>query len=43
LLLLPPQAHASASEMAKDFFMMNLRIESGARGTAKVGKAHRFK
>jgi hypothetical protein len=29
--------------MAKDFFMMNLRIESGARGAAKVGKAHRFK
>jgi hypothetical protein len=42
VVLLPPQAHASASEIAKDFFMMNLRIECGARGAAKVGKAHRF-
>jgi hypothetical protein len=41
VVLLPPQAHASASEIAKDFFMMNLRIEA-AHGAAKVGKAHRF-
>jgi hypothetical protein len=34
VVLLPPQAHASASEIAKDFFMMNLRIEA-AHGAAK--------
>jgi hypothetical protein len=42
VVLLPPQAHASASEMAKDFFMMNSPNRKRRMAPPKVGKAHRF-